>query len=246
MRVLYFDIETSLMQVYTHYIGNKVSIQPSQIKEHSKIICICYKWSDEKTVHSLHWNKKTQDDSKMLAEFNKIAAEADALCGHNGRGFDVKEIRGAIALRGLADSWCETPCLDTLMDYRRMFRFKSNRLNAIAQHLGLGHKDPMGMQDWIDVSNNSAKALDKMIKYCKKDVKLLEAVHKRLEKYVTPTATETKMRRMGKSAFNGKCPECGGTHFVKYGTYTYKKQDFQKYLCKSCHKVIMPEKEGRI
>ncbi len=124
-----------------------------------------------------------------------------------------------------------------------MFRFKSNRLNAIAQHLGLGHKDPMGMQDWIDVSNNDKKALEKMVKYCKKDVTLLEAVYNRLNKYVTPTNGEISLRRKQESAYDGKCPECGGTHFVKYGTYKYKKQDYQKYLCKSCSKVIMPEKD---
>jgi predicted PolB exonuclease-like 3'-5' exonuclease len=245
MRVLYFDIETSLMQVYTFYIGNKVSIQPNQIKEQSKIICICYKWSDENKVHELRWDPKTQDDSKMLAKFNKIAAKADALCGHNGRGFDVKEIRGAIALRGLAEAWCETYCIDTLGDYRKMFRFKSNRLNAIAQHLGLGHKDPMGMQDWINVSNNDPKALDKMVKYCKKDVKLLEKVHKRLAKYVTPTMTESKLLRLKKTA-NIKCKTdgCDSKSFIKYGTYTYKKQNYQRYLCKKCSIVNMPEKDN--
>jgi predicted PolB exonuclease-like 3'-5' exonuclease len=243
MRVLYFDVETSLMQVYTHYIGSKVSIQPSQIKEHSRIICICYKFSDENKVHELHWNED-QDDSQMLAEFNKIAEQADALCGHNGQGFDVKEIRGAIALRGLADAWCETPCLDTLKDYRRMFRFKSNRLNAIAQHLGLGHKDPMGMQDWINVSNNVPGSLEKMIKYCKKDVKLLESVHKRLAKYVTPTNTEVRMLKMNKS-FDFNCKECGDRKFIKYGMYTYKGQSYQKYLCKSCSTVNMPEKDNQ-
>lgn len=236
-RILYFDIETSLMEVYTHYIGQKVSIQPNQIKTPSKIICIAYKWSDEKHPKVLKWDSK-QDDSKMLIKFNKIAKEADFLCAHNGQGFDVKEIRGAIALRGLADSWCETPVIDTLTDCRRMFRFKSNRLNAIAQSLGLGAKDPMCMQDWIDVNNGSKSALYKMLKYCKKDVILLEKVHKRLENYIVPTSK----RLMSKSSNLNKCSECKSNNIVKYGTYTYGGNKLQKYLCKDCYKVNMPEK----
>lgn len=242
-RILYLDIETSLMEAYTFYIGNKESIQPNQIKKQSKIICIAYKWSDQKQVNILSWDKN-QDDSKMLKEFNEIAEEADFLCAHNGMGFDIKEIRGAIALRGLADSWCETPVIDTLQDYRRMFRFKSNRLNAIAQTLGLGQKDPMCMQDWIDVNNKCPKALKKMLKYCKKDVILLEKVHQRLEDYVVPTAK----RRMKSGDYRPFMCDCGCRRFVKYGTYSYKKKGerdstiYQKYMCKECNKVIMPEK----
>lgn len=236
-RILYFDIETSLMEVYTFYIGNKVSISPGQIKTNSKIICIAYKWSDEKDVKVLKWDKN-QDDSKMLERFNKIAKEADFLCAHNGQGFDVKEIRGAIALRGLATSWCETPVIDTLTDCRRMFRFKSNRLDAIARSLGIGHKDPMVLQDWIDVNNGSRKALQKMLKYCKKDVILLEKVHKRLEEYVVPQGKNL----MKSSKTLGSCTECKSPNLVKYGTYTYGGNKLQKYLCKDCSKVNMPEK----
>lgn len=239
-RILYFDIETSLMEVYSFYIGQKVSISPSQIKTPSKIICIAYKWSDENKTHILKWDKN-QDDSKMLSKFNKIAKEADFLCGHNGQNFDVKEIRGAIALRGLAETWCETPVIDTLADCRRMFRFKSNRLDAIARSLGIGHKDPMSLQDWIDVNNGSQKALNKMLKYCKKDVILLEKVHKRLDEYVTPNAK----RLMKSSKCLGKCTECESKNLIKYGTYTYGGNKLQKYLCKDCHKVNMPEKTTR-
>lgn len=240
-RILYFDIETSLMEIYSFYIGNKVSIQPSQIKTQSKIICIAYKWSDEKKVHILSWDNK-QDDSKMLKEFNEIAREADFLCAHNGRNFDVREIRAAIALRGLASSWCETPVIDTLSDCRRMFRFKSNRLDAIARSLNLGHKDAMCLQDWIDVNNKCPIALKKMLKYCKKDVTLLEKVHKRLDQYIAPS--QQRLMKSGK-ALPLQC-SCGSRNYIKYGTYTYKGVKLQKYLCKDCYKVSMPDKESKL
>lgn len=228
-KILYFDIETSLMEIYSFYIGHKVNVLPSQIKTPSKIICIAYKWSHSNKVEVLHWDKN-QDDSKMLAKFNKIARNADFICGHNGQNFDVKEIRGAIALRGLADSWCETPVLDTLTECRKAFRFKSNRLDAIARSLGLGHKDPMCLQDWIDINNKCPKALKKMLKYCKKDVILLEKVHKRLENYLIPSQKSL----MRPSTTLHKC-ECGSDNIIKFGTRTQNKKPVQRYLCKNCN-----------
>lgn len=148
--ILDFDIETSLMEVYTHYISSKTSLSYKQILKESKIISIAYSWDGTNKYEVLSWDDG--DDSKMLEEFNKIAAKADFVCGHNAQGFDVKEIRAAIALRGLASAWIETPVIDTLTDYRRMFRFKSNRLDAIARSLGLGFKDLMSMDDWIKIN----------------------------------------------------------------------------------------------
>ncbi len=237
-KILIFDIETSLMEVYTHYIGQKVSVMPTQIKKHSKIICIGYKWLGESKVHHLQWDPKTQDDSKMLEKFNEIARKADAMIAHNGQGFDAKEIRGAIALRGLPMSWCETPIIDTLRDYRRTFRFKSNRLDAIAAHLGLDRKSPMGMQDWIDINNNKRGALSKMVKYCKQDVTVLEAVYLRLKDYIIPTAAELRLRQVTRVDHGITCPSCGSSHIIKNGVYSYKKTLSQRYLCKDCFTII--------
>jgi len=239
--ILIADIETSLMTVYTHYIGNKVSISHKQIKEHSKIISISWKWFKGKGVDALHWKESNHDDTQMLKEFNKVARGADAIVAHNGANFDIKELRGAIAIRGLADSWCETPCIDTLSDYRRMFRFKSNRLDAIAAHIGVARKSPMEMQDWIDVENNVPGALAKMIKYNKQDVVVLEQVYEWLEPYVVPTARTRALKCRNVKLIHPKCDECGSTHVVKYGLYYTT--GFQKYLCKSCNHILVPDKD---
>ena len=46
--LLFFDLETALMTVYTHYIGNKVSIYHNQIKEDKKIITIQYMFEGDR------------------------------------------------------------------------------------------------------------------------------------------------------------------------------------------------------
>lgn len=245
MRYLFADIETSPMLVYTHYIGSKVSINPVQIKEYKKVICISYAWSDEpiSKVHTLKWDKN-QDDSKMLMDFNEVAKSADVIIGHNAQAFDIRELRTAIALRGLADAWCETPVFDTLKDYRRMFRLPSNRLDAIGGQLNIGRKNSTDFQLWIDVSNGCKKAMTRMVKYCEQDVKLLRKIHKRLAKYVTPSIKDYNTAHTIMSRQPSECKECGNTlSFIKYGRYTYNKQMYQKWLCKMCGKVNMPEKD---
>lgn len=237
-KILAFDIETSPMLVWTHYIGRKVSINPQQIEKDSHIICIGYSWVGSSKIDCIEWDEN-QDDSKMLIDFNDIAKDADLLLGHNGRNFDVKEIRTHIALRGLADAWCETPCLDTLKDYRRYFRMKSNRLDAIARSLGLGHKDSMCFQDWIDVVKGDDKALQKMVKYCKKDVKLLKDVYKRLDPYIPPS-NMSMIEHIDPKYKPEVCYNCGGKDIIKQGIYSYKNIKYQKYLCKSCFKILKP------
>jgi hypothetical protein len=258
------------MEVYTYYIGRKVSIYHDQIKVPKKIVCISYKWSDEKKIHHLVWDYKKETKeaftqyrvsvkdgkisatrykkgtpSKMLEEFNNIARQADYLIGHNGQSFDVREIRSEMALRGHKEPWCETPVIDTLKDYQRVFRFASNKLDAVAKALGLAQKSPMCLQDWIDVGNGDERALKKMVKYCDQDVRVLEAVHKRLDYYVPPQASKLRFKQEGirGHAMYSECLRdgCKG-RMIKYGRYKYKGQDAQQYLCQTCFKVTRPGK----
>lgn len=243
--ILIFDIETSLMEVYTFQIGYNLSISYNQIIKDTKVICISYKWKGRGKVESLQWNEKTHDDSVMLKQFNKIAGSADALVAHNGKNFDVKKIRGAIAMRGLAIEWCETPVLDTLNDYRRAFSLSSNKLDAVARALNLGHKNQMTLQDWIDVQNDKPGALKKMVKYCKKDTLLLEKVYNRLDHYVPDTMQKVQIFTKKKDKLNLNtcaciCKECGSDAVIKWGFYKVNGTDCQRYLCKQCKTTIKP------
>jgi transposase-like protein len=75
--------------------------------------------------------------------------------------------------------------------------------------------------------------MDKMIKYCKKDVILLEKVHKYLGKHVY---NKTHYGVIFGSD-RGSCPECGSDHLVihkrKVTATGLKKIQYQ---CKTCGK----------
>ena len=135
-RRLYFDIETSPNIGLFWSAGYKQTIDYSNIIQERAIICICYKWEDEKEVSYLTWDKK-QCDKKMLQEFIKVANTADELIGHNGDKFDLAWIRTRSLLHKI-DMFPTYKTVDTLKISRSKFRFNSNRLNYIAQ-IGRAH-----------------------------------------------------------------------------------------------------------
>jgi uncharacterized protein YprB with RNaseH-like and TPR domain len=203
-RRLYFDIETSPNVGLFWQAGYKQKIDYSNIIKERAIICICYKWEDEKEVYEVHWDRN-QDDKKLLTEFIKVANQADELIGHNGDKFDLPWIRTRCLLHEI-EMFPNYTTVDTLKIARNKFRFNSNRLNYIAQYLGIGQKIKTEFNLWKDiVLNKDADAMDKMIKYCKKDVVLLEKVHKYLSKHVY---NKTHFGVIFGSD-RGSCPECG-------------------------------------
>jgi uncharacterized protein YprB with RNaseH-like and TPR domain len=231
-RRLYFDIETSPNIGLFWSAGYKQNIDYSNIIKERAIICICYKWEDESQVYSVNWDRN-QDDKKLLIEFIKIANQADELVGHNGDNFDLKWIRTRCLFHKI-DMFPNYVTIDTLKISRSKFRFNSNRLNYIAQYLGIGQKIKTEFNLWKDiVLNKDAKAMDKMIKYCKKDVVLLEKVHKHLSKHIY-SKTHYGVR-FGQD--RGTCPECGSDELIinkhKITATGLKKIQYQ---CKTCGK----------
>lgn len=202
---LYFDIETSPNVGFFWNAGYKQNIPYENIITERAIICICYKWEGEKKVSSLHWDKK-QSDKKMLQEFIKVANKSDEMIGHNGDKFDLTWIRTRCLFHNIP-MFPEYKTIDTLKFSRSKFRFNSNRLNYLGQYLGLGSKLKTGFDLWRNiVLSNCDKSLNKMIRYCKRDVLLLESVFQRLNNYLP---AKTHYGVIG-GAEKNSCPECGG------------------------------------
>lgn len=207
---LYFDIETSPNIGFFWTAGYKLNITTDSIIKERAIICICYKWEEDKETHSLNWDSK-QNDKKMLQDFIKVANEADELVGHNGDRFDLAWIRTRCLFHRI-DMFPTYVTIDTLKVARSKFKFNSNKLNYIAQYLGIGEKIKTEYDLWKDIVLNKDKlAMDKMIKYCKMDVILLEKVHKKLSNHI-PAKTHYGVI-FGQD--RGTCPECGSDQLVK-------------------------------
>jgi len=230
---LYFDIEVSANVGLFWQSGYKLQIGTENIIKERAIICICYKWEEDKDVYYLHWDRK-QDDKKLLQEFIQVANEADELVGHNGDKFDLAWIRTRCLLHRI-EMFPQYNTIDTLKIARSKFRFNSNRLDYIGKFLGLGQKIHTDFNLWKDIMlNNDKLALDKMIDYCIQDVVLLEKVHKELNNHIPSKTHYGVIFGEGR----GSCPECGSDDLVKNNKRVMASGLVKiQYKCKTCNKM---------
>lgn len=203
-RRLFIDIETSPNIGFFWKAGYKQRIDYDNIIHERKIICICYKWEEEKEVYSLHWDSK-QSDKKIVEQISKILAQATEVVFHNGDKFDLPWIRGRALFHKL-EMFPHYSTIDTLKISRSKFNLNSNRLDYLAKYLGIGGKIKTDYSLWRSVViDKCPKAMEAMIKYCKKDVVLLENVFNRLKTHINSKVHYGVLF----GGDRGTCPECG-------------------------------------
>ena len=230
-RRLFFDIETSPNIGLFWEVGFKKTIAPDNIIKERAIICICYKWEGEKEVFSLSWDRK-QSDKAMLQKFIEVANTATEIVGHNGDKFDLAWVRTRCLYHKI-DMFPTYQTIDTLKVSRSKFKFNSNKLNYIADYLGIGQKIKTEFGLWKSiVLENDKSAMEKMIKYCKKDVVLLQQVFEALRSHMDPKIHYGVLFGTDR----GACPECGSDELeiIRRRTTATGLKKIQ-YQCKTCH-----------
>ena len=204
---LFFDIETSMFRVDVFRIGTKVFIQYDDVVELAKIICISWKFEGDNEVKNLSWDEN-QCDKSMIEKFVKVMNEADEIIGHNGDNFDVKWLRTR-AIYHRIPMMPKYRTLDTLKKARSNFYFPNNKLDTIAQYLGVGAKvKHEGKKMWKKVQSGDKQALKDMIKYCDGDIVVLEDVYFAMQNYIKPNTHAGVVN--GNLKYS--CPNCGNEH----------------------------------
>lgn len=184
-RILVVDIETKLIDVRAFGIRDQY-LDIKQIVDIPRsartIHCIGYKWLGERKVAVLsEWE---HGYSEMIRHIRDRLDEADATLGFNHINFDMKKMRGQIALEGIDD--IKPPTNIDIFKTVRQMGFPSSKLDYIAQAFGIGRKvKHPGYEMWNDCLNGCPKAQRKMAKYCAGDVRLTEEVYYRLLPYIT-------------------------------------------------------------
>lgn len=211
---LFYDIETSYNIVKSWRIGFNINLNMEDIIQERAIITIAYKWEGEEDVTVLSWNKGC--DKKIIEDFVKVMAEADELVGHNVDRYDTKFIM-ARALKHNIPVLPKYQSTDTLKLAKKHFMLNSNKLDYIAQYLGIGHKTKhRGLSMWDDIIlRNDSKALEEMIEYNVQDVFLTEQVYHKLMEYSLPKVNHASKQTGDKHT----CPQCGSNHAELHKTY---------------------------
>ena len=227
---LFYDIETSYNIVKSWRVGYNLSLQPEDIIKERAIITIAYKWEGEEDVTVLSWDKGC--DKKIIEDFVKVMSEADEMVGHNLDRYDTKFIMGRALKHGIP-ALPKYQSTDTLKLAKKHFMLNSNKLDYIAQYLGLGHKvRHRGMSMWDDIiQRNCPKAMDEMVEYNIQDVILTEKVFNKLTEYSLPKVNHASKQTGDKHT----CPQCGSTDATLQKTYVASSGTKTRLMsCNSC------------
>ena len=232
LKVLLFDIETApnLGYTWTKYETNVIEF----VKERY-MLCFSVKWLNEKQtkVFALPdfktYAKDKTDDKELVQKLWEYIDEADVVVAHNGNRFDIPIMNSRFLVNGLTPPSTYKQ-VDTLKVARQKFSFNSNKLNDIGEFLGLGKKvDTGGFSLWKGCMEGDPKCWNKMKKYNKVDVTLLEKVYKTLRAWM-PTHPNIGILK-GRHA----CTHCGSTKTQNRGFSYAKYHKYQRFQCKSCY-----------
>lgn len=127
-------------------------------------------------------------DKRIVRELLNTLKKYDVIYTHYGsdRRFDVPYIRTRAFANGLQDllpRYMEKFIMDTWSAARNKLRLHSNRLDSIAEALGIESvkKTPLSPKKWRLAAIGDTKALEYIARHNKRDVQLLEKVHKKYE-----------------------------------------------------------------
>lgn len=232
-RILYMDIETAPMLAYvwqakTDYIGTH------QFTHDFFMLSWAAKFDDRKTVRSGVLNSseaRGQQDARIVSDLADVLREADIVVGHNLNSFDIPKINSRLLLNQL-EPLGPIRTIDTLTLARRSFKLASNKLDYLAQLLGVGGKLTTGFDLWRRCYMGDTKALAQMVRYNRNDVVIQEKVYESLLPYLkgVPRIAEPV------SGDDRGCPYCGADTLVRRGSYTTNASTFQRWYCKPCRR----------
>ena len=240
---IFWDIETAPMeclqfQAKTDYITHDCVVEPTTL------ICGAWKYSGNKTIHSVEINpRQPRNDKKVVTELHKMlmdCAENNHILVHqNGDRFDIPKLESRAIYYGLPP--LPTRCLtvvDTLKQARK-FGFDYHRLDFLDRYLcGAGKVEHRGFAMWKDIVSKHSdlktrtKSLKEMVHYCRGDIKSLERVFQKLRPYMKQFPNMNFWQGTTDS-----CPNCGSknTIFRSQPKFTLTRA-YRRKSCNDCHK----------
>ena len=248
LRTLIYDIETTPILGYTWGMHDTNVIE---MVEPSHQLCYAYKWlgeSDEdiKVVSQRQFHRaykrNLKDDRQLISSLHALFDEADIIVGHNSNNFDQKKAQARMLVHGL-DAPAPYFQVDTLQIARRQFKFESNKLGELAKQLGIEQKgETGGLSTWFGCMAGNPEAWDKMEKYNRQDVVVLEQVY---EKLLYGGWIDRHPNIANITGRLEACPKCGAEGRMMKRGYAYTGTIvYTKYKCGSCNSYSRERKSG--
>ncbi len=161
----------------------------------------------------------------MIKRMHKLLEEADVVVHYYGSRFDLPVLNREFLLYNLPPP-SPYRSLDLLTTVRRQFKFISNKLDYVAQRLGLGKKHETNFKLWVDCMNKDPIAWKQMKEYNIQDVILLEKLYGKLRTWI-PNHPNHGLYGEGGLV----CPTCGSSRYNKRGYAYLTSGKYSRYQC---------------
>lgn len=226
MDILFWDIEMRPMVTYGWSLWPN-AIPITQIVETQKMMSWASRWQGSKKTEYM---SELDGYQEMLQGLWDRLDQADAVVSWNGAGFDSKHAR-----REFIEAGMKPPSpyreIDLMRVVKKNFKFASNKLDHVAQQLGVGQKTVhTGFQLWLDCMAGDPKAWKLMEKYNRQDVDLLVDLYEKLLPWIDnhPSQAIANGVEFG-------CMNCGSENLQRRGfTPPTASGVFQRYVCTKC------------
>jgi uncharacterized protein YprB with RNaseH-like and TPR domain len=227
MKILFLDIETTPNLAYVWGLWNQ-NVSINQIVNSTEMLCFGARWYGQKEVifKSAHHDGK----EAMLKEVHRLLDEADVVAGWNSKAFDSKHLKRELLEAGMLPP---SPYkeMDLMLATKSQFKFPSNKLDYVAQTLGVGAKvQHSGFDLWLKCMAGDDKAWREMKKYQLQDVNLLVDLYEKLKPWI-PSHPNMTLYSNGDS-----CVTCNSGKLQSRGYYMTAAGRYQRYQCQDCGK----------
>lgn len=244
VKILYFDIETTLAKSY-HWGQWKQNLSVKQQIQESHMLSHAWAWGDGEVYSSVLTPEEVlnQDDERIVYEIWSLLDNCDVVVAHNGKRFDVKKVNGYFLKYGLPKP-SSYKVIDTLEIAKKHFNLPFKSLEYLAKFLNVELKqDSGGIQTWIDCDRGDPEALATMEFYNRGDVVTLREIHNKLKGWDNNGVNIA----LYNDNHNALCTHCGSDDIsVITDKFAYTPQrKYQLFRCNSCQAPLRSNtKEG--
>lgn len=227
-KILAWDIETShnILASFTLYEKRGLTIPHSHILKERQILCASWSMIGDRAVHSAHVTAGG-NDREVVRQLHDVLSNVDAVVHHHGDFFDLRYFNARALYHGMRPI---PPIIqiDTKKIAKAKFLFNSNRLDYLGQFLGVGKKIKTDGDLWLECLKGNPKAIEKMVRYNRQDVRLLKRVFAKLRPYVP---AKINYQLFGDP---DACPSCGSCKTQHRGYAYTKERKYPRRQCQSC------------
>ena len=228
-RILVYDVET-FPNVGRFWGLWRQNIAPGQIITPGRVCGVGAKWHGSKNVM---WFSEFHDaggHEEMVRKTHNLFDQADIVVGYNQKKFDTPRMRTAFVQYGLQPP---SPFkeVDLYQVVSRQLSLPSNKLGYVAEYFGLEQQKMKNEGDglWRKCMEGDAKAWATMRSYCKRDVKVTEALYER----VRPWIPSHPHLGLYVDTDDPMCGHCGGRHLQRRGYAVTQLGNYPRFQCQT-------------